>query len=63
MSKSSITKKRTVSIKGVLDISKDDNQIYVLIEDSDEPMALADILQDFDNAEVAISVGESVDIA
>lgn len=63
MAKANITKKRTVSIKGVLDINKDDNQIYVLIEDSDEPMALADILQDFDNAEVAINVGESVDIA
>ena len=57
-----ITKKKAISIKCVLDISKDDNQISVVIEDG-EAMALADILQDFDNCEVAISVTESVDLA
>lgn len=57
-----ITKKKAISIKGVLDISKDDNQIYVVIEDG-ETMALADLLQDFENCEVAMSVTESVDFA
>lgn len=61
MAKANITKKKSVSIKGVLDIT--DKGINIIIEDSGEPMSLADILQDFDNAEVSISVGESVDIA
>ena len=57
-----ITKKKAIFIKGVLDILKEDNQINVVIEDG-EVMALADILQDFDNCEVAINVTESVDLA
>ena len=57
-----ITKKKAISIKGVLDILKEDNQINVVIEDG-EAIALADILQDFDNCEVTISVTESVDLA
>lgn len=57
-----ITKKKAISVKGVLDILKEDNQINVVIEDG-EAMALADILQDFDNCEVAINVTESVDLA
>lgn len=61
MAKANITKKKSVSIKGVLDIT--DKGINIIIEDSGEPMSLADILQDFDNAEVSISVGESVDVA
>lgn len=58
-----ITKKKSVSIRGVLEISKADNQIFVCVEDGGEAMPLADILQDFDNAEVSMSVTESVDIA
>lgn len=57
-----ISKKKAISIKGVLDISADNNQIYVVIEDG-EAMALADLLQDFENCEVAMSVTETVDIA
>lgn len=57
-----ITKKKAISIKGVLDILKEDNQINVVIEDG-EAIALADVLQDFDNCEVTISVTESVDLA
>lgn len=57
-----ISKKKSITIKGVLDISKEDNQIYVVIEDG-ETMALADLLQDFEMCEVAMSVAETVDIA
>lgn len=57
-----ITKKSTINIKGVLDINKADNQIMVIIEDG-ETMALADLLQDYENAEVSISVSESLDLA
>lgn len=57
-----ITKKKAISVKGVLDILKEDNQINVVIEDG-EAIALADVLQDFDNCEVTISVTESVDLA
>lgn len=57
-----ITKKKTISIKGILDISQENNQIYVET-DSGEALPLADILQDFDGADVAISVSESIDLA
>lgn len=63
MGKANITKKRNISIKGVLDVNKEDNKIYIDIEDSDEPMALADLLQDFDNCEISMTVGESIDLA
>lgn len=63
MGKANITKKRNISIKGVLDVNKEDNKIYVDIEDSDEPMSLADLLQDFDNCEISMTVGESIDLA
>lgn len=57
-----ITKKKTISIKGILDISQENNQIYVET-DSGEALSLADILQDFDGADVTISVSESIDLA
>ena len=63
MGKANITKKRNISIKGVLDVNKEDNKIYVDTEDSDEPMSLADLLQDFDNCEISMTVGESIDLA
>lgn len=63
MGKANITKKRNISIKGVLDVNKEDNKIYVDIEDSNEPMSLADLLQDFDNCEISMTVGESIDLA
>ena len=57
-----ITKKKAISIKGVIEMAKDENQIYVTIEDG-ETMALADLLQDFEGCEVTMSVTESVDLA
>ena len=63
MSKSSITKKRTVSIRGVLDISVEDNQVYIQLEDSENAMSLAEVIQDFDNCEVSLSINESIDLA
>lgn len=63
MAKSNITKKRSLNIKGVVDICKEDNTIYVSCEDNAEAFSLADLLQDFDGAEVTISVTESVDLA
>lgn len=63
MSKSSITKKRTVSIRGVLDISVEDNQVYVQLEDSENAMPLAEVIQDFDDCEVSLSINESIDLA
>lgn len=63
MAKANIVHKQSISIKCVLDISKEDNQIYIQLEDNDEPMTLADVLQGFDNSEVTINVAESTDIA
>lgn len=57
-----ITKKKSLSVKGILDISKEDNQVYVVIEDG-ETWALADLLNGYDDSEVTINVTESVDIA
>lgn len=57
-----ITKKKSISIKGVLDVSKDDNQIYIVLEDG-ETWALSDLLNDYDDSNVVISVTESVDFA
>lgn len=57
-----ITKKKSISIKGVLDVSKNDNQIYIVLEDG-ETWALSDLLNDYDDSNVVISVTESVDFA
>ena len=62
MGKANITKKRNISIKGVLDVNKDDNQIYIIIEDG-ETWALSDLLNDYNDSEVVISVSESIDFA
>lgn len=57
-----ITKKKSISIKGILDVNKDDNQIYIIIEDG-ETWALSDLLNDYNDSEVVISVSESIDFA
>ena len=57
-----ITKKKAISIKGVLEVSKDNDEIFVAVEDG-ETFSLGRLLEDFDNCEVAISVTESVDFA
>lgn len=63
MAKANITKKKSISVHGILDIAKEDNQIFVQIEDSDEVKSLAEILQEFDNCEVSLFVNESIDLA
>ena len=62
MAKSAITKKNSISIKGILNIDTDENKIVVETEDG-EAFELATLLSDFNGSEVAISVGESIDIA
>lgn len=57
-----ITKKKSISIKGVLQISKDNDEIYVEVEDG-ETLSLARLLADFDSCEVAVNVTESVELA
>lgn len=63
MAKSNVTKKRSLNIKGTLDVNMEDKTVNVFIEDNPEPYSLADFLHDFDSAEVSISVGESIDLA
>lgn len=57
-----ITKKKSINIKGVLEVSKDNDEVFVAVEDG-ETFSLGRLLEDFDNCEVAISVTESVDFA
>lgn len=59
---SKIVKKKSLSIKGVLNVNRDDNKILVEIE-NDEPIRLADLVQEYDGSEVSISINESMDIA
>ena len=62
MAKSAITKKNSISIKGILNIDTDENKVVVETKDG-EAFELATLLADFNGSEVAISVGESIDIA
>lgn len=57
-----IVKKSSLSIKGILNVNRADNKILVEIE-NDEPIKLADLVQEYDGSEVSISIGESTDIA
>ncbi len=59
---SKVVKKKSLSIKGVLNVNKDENTILVEIEDG-ETLELADLAQEYDGSEVSISINESVDIA
>ncbi len=59
---SKVVKEKSLLIKGVLDVNKDDNTIFVEIEDG-RTLGLADLAQEYDGSEVSISINESVDIA
>lgn len=59
---SKVVKKKSLSIKGVLNVNKDENTILVEIEDG-ETLELADLAQEYDGSEVSISINENVDIA
>lgn len=59
----SIVKKKSIDIKGVLNIGDDmnANNIYVEVEDIDEPLLLSDLIKSFNGCEVSISVRESIE--
>lgn len=59
---SKVVKKKSLSIKGVLNVNKDENTILVEIEDG-EILELADLAQEYNGLEVSISINESVNIA
>lgn len=59
---SKVVKKKSLLIKGVLNVNKDENTILVEIEDG-EILELADLAQEYNGSEVSISINESVDIA
>ena len=62
MAKSAIVKKNSIGIKGILNIDADNNKVVVEVEDGGT-FELATLLVDYNGSEVAISVGESIDIA
>lgn len=62
MAKANIVEKKSISIKGILNVDADENNIIVEVEDG-EAFELATLLSKFDGSEVAISVGDSKDIA
>ena len=57
-----ITKKKAISIKGILSIDFDNKAVYVEVEDG-EMLDLSDLLKDFDGCEVSASVSESIEVA
>ena len=57
-----ITEKNSISIKGILNVDTADNTIIVEIEDG-EARELADILHNYNGAEVAMTVASSIDLA
>lgn len=61
MAKANVVEKHSISIKGVLNIDED-NVITIEVEDGNT-MVLVDLLGDFNGREVAINIGESIDIA
>lgn len=61
MAKANVVEKHSISIKGVLNIDED-NVITIEVED-ENTMVLVDLLGDFNGREVAINIGESIDIA
>lgn len=61
MAKANVVEKHSISIKGVLNIDED-NVITIEVED-EKTMVLVDLLGDFNGREVAINIGESIDIA
>lgn len=62
MAKANVVRKNTLGIKGVLSVDTENNRVVVEIEDG-EALELASLLDDFNGSDVAISVGESIEIA
>lgn len=62
MAKANVVRKNTLGIKGVLNVDTENNRVVVEIEDG-EALELASLLDDFNGSDVAISVGESIEIA
>lgn len=60
MAKANIVEKKTISIKGILNI--DENVIVIETEDGDI-YHLADVLKNFNGADVSMSVAETNEIA
>lgn len=59
----SIVRKKSIDIKGILNIGDEENDknIYIECEDLDEPLLLSDLIKVFNGSEVSISVRESVE--
>lgn len=59
----SIVRKKSIDIKGILNIGNEENDknIYIECEDLDEPLLLSDLIKVFNGSEVSISVRESVE--
>lgn len=62
MAKANITESRNIKIKGVLNVDESENHVIVEVEDG-ETYELGALLAKYNNSEVAISVGESIEIA
>jgi hypothetical protein len=62
MAKANVVRKNTLGIKGILNVDAENNRVVVEIEDG-EALELASLLDDFNGSNVAISVGESIEIA
>lgn len=62
MAKANVVRKNTLGIKGILNVDAENNRVVVEIEDG-EALELASLLVDFNGSDVAISVGESIEIA
>lgn len=57
----SIQKKKTTSIKAVLDINEDGN-IFLLVEDVEDAINLKDVIADYNKEEVKITICQSNDL-
>lgn len=62
MAKANVVRKNTLGIKGILNVDTENNRVVVEIEDG-EALELASLFDDFNGSDVAISVGESIEIA
>ena len=62
MAKANVVRKNSLGIKGILNVDTENNRVVVEIEGG-EALELASLLDDFNGSDVAISVGESIEIA
>ena len=58
---SKISKKKSISLKGIVSITED-NQIIFEVEDMPEVVELANLLEDFDGQEISLSVNQTEEI-